>query len=477
MATGPLVLLPPEIIHDILLRCEPKDIATFSCVSKTAYALVYDTEDQYLWRQLFLNLYDDPRKSIRTLVAKESSSSFNWKDELQRRTDAEMVARRSLDTDPHEHTAERRKALVTFISMVQQALPALPDAKGDTLLSQNLQWLDKVLQESRFLRSSPLQTEIQLHSRLRAYIALSHDTSPDEDSRNSLAERRIKSRCFVYDIRNYKPGNGWGAFLADGSVNWQHIEHLANVVLTNLRELPWATSIPPLGLENTRPYSAPGPFLDADWAGVEGTWRRSVCFMDYRDLFGTHSPLCFAERLLSITYQFTAFNYSNVAGGPRNPVFFRDSRFREATRLIEVKLHLIEKDQLRFHEPSVELESSSSSSFSSSSGNADFDPRYPTLFFSGTSRGVSGNEAKIEGNVRIGVDGTVRWTFYDLIQGAVHNGSTLWCSKGVQLGGIASATGIVGSWSTSMHDQGDPVGPFWLWKVSHAHPSDLMDWT
>ncbi|GAW01398.1 f-box domain-containing protein [Lentinula edodes] len=408
-----LLSFPPEIIHHILVFCQPTDVATFA----------------------------------KTLVVDEASAEpFNWKDVLQRRTEAELIARRAQNVESHE----RRRALETFVTAALQALPAIKNSEEKEQPSSNLQWLDRVLRETHMLSQPILQTDsdsetIQLRSRLRAYVSLTHDPSDEEESTKVVAARRIESRCFVYDIRNYKPITHWGPFLANGFVNWQHIEHLGNVVLTNLRELPgsWATTVPSLGLENTQAFSAPGPCSDIDWAGVEGTWRRYVCFMDYRDLF--------------------AFNYSNVAHGPRNAEFFRDSRFREATRLIEIKLYLVSRSQLRFYTPSPDLE--------------DLKTRYPTLFFCGVSRGVSGNEAKVEGNVCIGIDGTIRWTFYDLIQGAVHDLSTLWCSKGVQLGGIASAAGIVGSWGTSVHDQGDPVGPFWLWKVPPAHSGALMDFT
>ncbi|KAJ3985379.1 hypothetical protein F5890DRAFT_1156935 [Lentinula detonsa] len=429
-----LLSIPAELVHHILAFCLPTDVANFSKICRLSFDLVYSGNDQFLWRELFLNSYDDPRKAIRTLTLDEVSflKPFDWKYELQSRTEAEIIARRT----PHAEPDERQRALETFISAALQALPTPRNTEDQPSL--NLQWLDRVLRETRMLNQ--LQTETQAHSRLRAYISLSHDPSTDEDSRQAVAARRIDSRCFVYDIRNYRNVNYWGPFLANGSVNWTHVEHLANVVLTNLRELPgsWAATVPPSGLENTRAFSAPGPYSDTDWAGVEGTWRRYVCFMDYRDLF--------------------AFNYSNVAHGPRNPEFFRDIRFREATRLIEIKLHLVQQSQLCFHEPSPDCE--------------NVETRYPTLYFCGTSRGVSGNEAKVEGSVCIGIDGTVRWTF-----GAVHNSSTLWCSKGVQLGSIASAAGIVGSWSTSMHDQGDPVGPFWLWKVPPAYTGPLRDFT
>ncbi|KAJ4476606.1 hypothetical protein J3R30DRAFT_3487757 [Lentinula aciculospora] len=436
-----ILSVPPELIHHILASCSPTDIATFSKVCRISYDLVY-SGDQFLWRELFLQHYDDPRKAILTLAIDEaafSAESFNWKNELQRRTEAEIIVRQT----PHD----RRRALEILISATIQALPASRNLEEQERPSYNLQWLDRVLRETHILSQIVPQNDsemIQLYSRLRAYISLTHDPSTNEESRQAVAARRIESRCFVYDIRNYKHITYWGPFLTNGSVNWQHIEHLANVVLTNLRELPglWAATVPPLGLENTRAFSAPGPYSDTDWAGVEGTWRRYVCFMDYRDLF--------------------TFNYSNVAHGPRNPEFFRDSRFREATRLIEIKLQLVTQSQLRFHDPAPDSE--------------NLKTRYPTLFFCGTSRGISGNEAKIEGNVSIGIDGTVRWTFVSAY-GAVHHSSTLWCSKGVQLGGIASAAGIVGSWSTSMHEQGDPVGPFWLWKVPHAHSGPLMDFT
>ncbi|GAW01401.1 f-box domain-containing protein [Lentinula edodes] len=403
-----LLSFPPEIIHHILVFCQPTDVATFA----------------------------------KTLVVDEASAEpFNWKDVLQRRTEAELIARRAQNVESHE----RRRALETFVTAALQALPAIKNSEEKEQPSSNLQWLDRVLRETHMLSQPILQTDsdsetIQLRSRLRAYVSLTHDPSDEEESTKVVAARRIESRCFVYDIRNYKPITHWGPFLANGFVNWQHIEHLGNVVLTNLRELPgsWATTVPSLGLENTQAFSAPGPCSDIDWAGVEGTWRRYVCFMDYRDLF--------------------AFNYSNVAHGPRNAEFFRDSRFREATRLIEIKLYLVSRSQLRFYTPSPDLE--------------DLKTRYPTLFFCGVSRGVSGNEAKVEGNVCIGIDGTIRWTFVSAY-GAVHDLSTLWCSKGVQLGGIASAAGIVGSWGTSVHDQ----GPFWLWKVPPAHSGALMDFT
>jgi len=93
--------------------------------------------------------------------------------------------------------------------------------------------------------------------------------------------------------------------------------------------------------------------------------------------------------------------YANIAGGPRNPSFFKDSRFREATRLIEVRLHLISRDQFHFDNYDARGESSSH-------------PLYPTLYFAGASRGLTGPEANIEGYVKVAEDGTIRWRFVSL---------------------------------------------------------------
>ncbi|KAK1226408.1 hypothetical protein PQX77_010619 [Marasmius sp. AFHP31] len=429
--------LPPELSSRILTFCYAKDLASFSQVSTQTYNLVYATEGQHIWRSVFLNTFDDPRR------ATEPRLDFDWKKELQRRTTARSIASSSTNSEDAE------QALNVFIDVVNEALPVTA-ADED---SKNIPWLDNLLLESRFLDTFDLSL-----TRLHALVNLSHEETGESNEERELVlrDRRTNSRFYVYDLQNYHIENGWAPFITGSSTaNWVHINHLIHVVLMNLREIPalWGRR-PPLGLEASRAYSAPGLGHSKveDWAGVEGLWRRYVCFMDYRDLYGT----------------FQSFNYSNIAGGPRSPKFFQDKRFREATRLIEVKLHLITRDQLKL--PNLLAPDSESSSSSSK-------PSRPTLYFIGTSRGSSGNEATIEGSVSVGKDGCVRWHFIDTIQATMYDGVTQWCSKGVQIGNIGSAAGVVGNWTTSVHDQGDPVGPFWLWKVEEDSAPSLVDFT
>jgi len=252
-----------------------------------------------------------------------------------------------------------------------------------------------------------------------------------------LEALRTRSRCLVYDIRNYRRETHYGPFLRGGQVNWVHAETIVNVIQMNLMELPdvWVDTRPPVGLEATRTYSVTGAVDRApgDWACVEGTWRRFVCFLDYRDIFN--------------------FNFQ----ANRDPSFFDDPNFKEITRLIELKLRLVPSSFIhRFM--FIHPRNSSNSS------------KFPNLYFAGTFNGINGNEATVNGSVSMGHDGVVKWRF-----AVIYDGHSEWSSEGIQIGNVGSAAGVIGSWTGSIHDHGDPVGPFWLWKVPDGHPSYLTD--
>ena len=62
-----ILTLPPEIIEQVLISTAaagfPHAIAAFAQTSKSNHALVSDTKDQHLWREVFLTTFDDPRAS------------------------------------------------------------------------------------------------------------------------------------------------------------------------------------------------------------------------------------------------------------------------------------------------------------------------------------------------------------------------------------------------------------------------------
>ncbi|KAJ7139741.1 hypothetical protein C8R44DRAFT_867854 [Mycena epipterygia] len=417
-----ILSIPLEIVEKILLLCHPRDVASFSGTCRFGEDLVHRSADHYFWRQLFLLLFDDPRNAVKSFRA--DPSSFDWKSELVRRMKAERAA--------FAGTSDRESALEAFVSVAEEALPQSSSAdSSDPPPSRNLEWLENILRNSRILDAYFPPNEAKFGDRLKAYMALSHKTE-NKDNAEDLQEIRTRSRCLVYDLRNYHAGNSWGPYLFNGKVNWTHVEGIINVVETNLREQRYGPiPRPPTGLQALRAHSAPGDYSGQDWAGVEGTWRRYVCFMDYRDLF--------------------AFNHGGT--NPRNPAFFDDREFREATRLIELNLYLIPREKLRISFPAGDPPVS---------GNPD----YPPLCFSGTSRAASSSqEAIVQGFVHMGQDHVPRWRFT-----SIQDGQPLWSSEGAQIGAVGSAMGVAGTWSAFHHGEGDPAGPFWLWKDGDERP-------
>jgi hypothetical protein len=270
-----LTAFPVEIVERVLAFCHPWDVASFAQTCRLAHSVVYHPTDQYLWRELFLfHPFDDPRCSLKILQG-SNSVPLDWRRELTRRMKAVRLI-----SSAHASAHEKACALGVLISVVQKTPPVIQDDRGDAVKSYDLVWLNRLLRRSRILDiqtnadTNPLHA--LLYSQLRSYAALTLDDKKDEKTQDRLKERRNTSRRFVYDLRNYTSDNSWGPYLNKGGVNWIHIECLINVILMNISDLPapWAHMRPPLGLEATRPYSAPGTCASSrDWAGVEGKSR------------------------------------------------------------------------------------------------------------------------------------------------------------------------------------------------------------
>ncbi|KAG2045253.1 hypothetical protein BDR03DRAFT_938300 [Suillus americanus] len=409
--------IPSEIIEHALTLCHPHDVASFSQTCRKALRLVYGSPDQYLWRQLFLLFpFDNP---LQVSSPSQEDGQFNWRKELHRRMEAQSIARRTSST-----LEDLLTVIETFISVVRSAAPVTWGY--ERVSSPNLLWVVEVLQSTNMLRSPLLfsQEGDQSLARLRAYLALTLDEYDDDDveGKERLKSIRMRSRCQVYDLRNYHQNNDWGPFnVTAGEVDWTHIESIINVVSMNLSDRPhdWPDTRPRYGLEATRAYSAPGTtaLATGDWAGIEGHWRRYVCFMDYRR-------------------------------GQQDSAYFDTPNFEEVVRLVELKLTLIDAQAI----PEVYmLDRFPDSPYK----------HYPTLYFTGSSWGIQGNEATVVGSVAMSEGGVVRWRFASIV-----NSHIQWSSEGVQIGGIASAFGVIGAWTGIRHDH----RPFWLYKVEDDHP-------
>jgi hypothetical protein len=278
-STQTVFQIPDEITEHALTFLHPLDVSKFSQTCRSAHTLVYGAADQYLWQQLFLAYpFDDPRKAVNRLTVVPEP---NWKAELQRRIRSELIA---FDIE-HRHD-EQSFAWETFVSAISDAQPVLPglEQQSDTLM-----WVTHILRDSKILDAPitwPDKSCNHLISRIRTSLALSFDKTEDASVKARLDVLRTRSQFRVYDIQNYRRDNRYGPYLRGGQMHWAHAEAMVNVVQMHLMELHgvWMDTRPPVGLEATRAYSVAGATdrLPADWACISGTWRRYVCFLDYR---------------------------------------------------------------------------------------------------------------------------------------------------------------------------------------------------
>lgn len=316
---------------------------------------------------------------------------------------------------------------------------------------------------------------------------------------------RTAARAYVYDLRMYSETNLWGPVLRDPSykpdanglasvdptyiARWRHLECLMMVIMFNIEEerltmaggalaFLLSTPSPPMTPDSLRPWSAPGftrRFGDAvererslgagaiavnadgwpdwdDWAGVEGKWKRIICFMDYRDLarynvsriekdpshsahFLLHS-LSKTNRTRNVDQRLALqFAQFNSTPDTRDTSIFEEDDFHEAVRCLNVDVRISHVDP----DP----------------------PSYcrarPKISFVGHSEYLTGEDTarQMRGSVECMPSGAIKWNLV-----SIWDGEERWTSQGVQIGGVGSARGVIGSWSGFEHNPGDPVGAF-----------------
>ncbi len=266
-----ILSIPLEVIQEILTFCSAKDVAAFSQTCSFSRDLVYSSDDSYLWRELLIHEFGDPRDSLahRTL---EECDNLDYKSLVQGRIRAEHIAFQS-----ESPAAVVWFAVQTFLDMVRTSEPYSNRRPRPSLAMERL---SIVLSSSSILhRTFPNHPAFldQAIAQLKAYFILSQ--VDDEDEPLPSEHQRNKSRCFAYDLSNYTRESSWGPYLANGGVNWIHVVHLMNVVWANLAELPprLFEFRPRVGLDAVRARSAPATFTDRDWAGVEGG-SADLCF-------------------------------------------------------------------------------------------------------------------------------------------------------------------------------------------------------
>ncbi|THV07828.1 hypothetical protein K435DRAFT_741185 [Dendrothele bispora CBS 962.96] len=215
-----------------------------------------------------------------------------------------------------------------------------------------------------------------------------------------------------------------------------------------------------------------------DWAGICGVWLRAVCWMDYRDLL----------------FHNFRINHPNMVGATGRR-YSNPEEIQETCRVFAITLRVIgyERVSAPLALPSTSAsrnngkddESEHQGSASSgkgkgkgkekateeeSNGAADYNPLVyllPVIHFAGEFRGSDVDthaHRRARGTVRMIGDGAVRWTMISSDASAPERDE--WTMEGVQIGGVGSQFGVIGLWTGARHEEGDPIGPTWAWKVT-----------
>ncbi|KAG2046576.1 hypothetical protein BDR06DRAFT_964924 [Suillus hirtellus] len=402
--TARITDLPLEVLEHILVILDPLDVASTAQVCRLFRGLVYSADDEHFWRALYLaQSFDDPRQAVSYLGNRRTD--IKWREELQNIIRARTIVNDVTVCRPDE----RCQVLRTLLDMVTN-LPPLPFPESEPT-SRNVVWMQKLLQDGEFLDlESHSHEEEQLRARLHTWFGLT-----DKDA---LATKRVVSRAYVYSQRNYRPSNSFGPFMRDGSgvVNWVHMQKLAHVFASALVEkeedeelafevcsmsLPFCQGFIPPSLDLSR---------ETDWAGVEGLWRISYCFMDHRELLIYNDPNLPEDE-------------------PLDHTIFEDGELEETFSAVDIFFRVI---------------------------NVERDPDHPTRPKINYVGEMDGNFS-IVGYVKLTPDHQVRWHFV-----AGNGDQPVWWGEAIVMGNIRSQYGVLGAWSTTLHDPQDPIGPFWM---------------
>ncbi|KAG8710217.1 hypothetical protein FRC08_017483 [Ceratobasidium sp. 394] len=471
-----LLDLPPEVLVLIICKLSPVALSRFSQSCRALHECVNGLGD-FLWRDLFLACWDDPADADNAVMAlrvpefcildgkrdgkgkctcsTSGSATFQWRDQVQRRTQTEKFLDRfgqSYDASSDKMSLRRYNSLATLLSM----LATTPPASATRTRSQNLTWVDKMLSPARFtpeyfmkhfFHDSDVRQQLTTDRQLTAQLQVHFLTPSARDAipRDRLELARLNARAYVYNLRNYRPERWHGPFIIDeaGAMqpNWVHLAACQWVILANLQQrrdilrrqqIGQGYPVPPLGAETAwgggakavvagrkaNPSRLNREGID-DWAGVEGVWRRIVCFMDYRD--------------------FHEYNYhgQRTSGGLDTSVF-KHEMFNEATRIITMALRITRSEP----------------------ADPPFEHR-PRLHFAGFSVANDTMISAVHGFVCMTPSGYVRWHLVTR-----YESDDRWVTEAVQIGEPGSAGGFIGTWTGNNHEPDDPAGPTWLWKIA-----------
>ncbi|EOA88297.1 hypothetical protein ACJQWK_01419 [Exserohilum turcicum] len=435
-----------DVLVQILEEINPEDLAACAQASKGFGDFI--RENTRIYKTVYLKHFDDPRRRRPTDPEPE------WVEALQRTVKCQKMllsADNDLKRDEFNYIASTVDNLLGTMS-----LDDLGTSRNKTLItdlflniSQNhdaFMCRSSLFERAGTAKQRPADDEEgrQLSAKLHSFFGF----PPSGAGTKDLATHPY-ARSRVYDLRNYTDQNEWGPFRKDGSmrVDWEMVESIMIVVghnsffgahnVPNPLRPPWFHPLDgvipdvPVDAGQAMPdYMAllKQPDLPLDMKDpyrVQGIWSRIVCFLDYTDLYH---------------YNFDSEARRMPADEPRAPLITE-----EATRHILMNLQVTDVTAPGPFE----------------------DPSMPIVHFRGKSKSVDAQwdpnaNSGIRGTVRMTANGDIRWKTISVF----HGGEERWRSDGVQIGGLRSPRGVVGTWFDKDFDIHGPAGPTVFWKIS-----------
>lgn len=278
-------ILPAEVIEHIILELDPIDVAALAQTSRSLQSLVYDAEDDHLWRSLYLKQpFDDPRTCVNFLG--EPRLLIDWKGELQQIIRCRIILRQCTlsnsrsDLSSKCPPAERRSVLEALWRLASN-IPLAPKAYSD--VADNLVWVTNILRSCDFLAEIAEPMDRQLQAKLHTYCGL---VASDID-----IKKRAKSRACCYNLLNYlQAPSQTGPYLSDGCVNWEQMRALHHVISMRISnsDPDFLLNNFPLSLVFCQPVLARDDEPADDWIGISTRlWSLAQCHCDSLQVHGT----------------------------------------------------------------------------------------------------------------------------------------------------------------------------------------------
>ncbi|OWZ39488.1 hypothetical protein C356_04100 [Cryptococcus neoformans c45] len=510
-AQSPFLSLCPELIQRVLSTFGGRNVvclANLAATCRKLRAYIYKCPDQAIWRDIYLEIYDDPRQAS-AFIKSRTTAEIDWRKRLQ---DREFTIRvlREWHVDCWELATQHLDRICDTLLDMYMDLPASFPGLGDdpscleadnfnrfysskpALNSSVLSYLlsspcfSDLYHHYRILPSSPqpiqrlrsrpssssnndnaiespaltfhsvrLQVQVCTHPKL----AKLHTLLPPRYDENEEQDREWRGfmRELVYSQKNFTERNDWGPFTPDGKVDWVLVDALGSVMMSNAQEIVhnpeisdhWHDSIMPqsFGVEPTR-----------GWGFSHIERPLGVADGDVWDWAGVQGSWCGSYAFLDYT-DWISLNEPRLILMRGRVAQLDLTHYHEAVGdLMRLDLTLDYPSPISPYTTLPPLTTHLPTTHNS---------RLPPIHFVGTSlqsKSVTPEAAplsSVRGVVQLTADDPpeVRWTL--VIRYA---GEDRWRLEGVQVGGRGSKRGFFGAWTDANKEEHSPNGPVWYWQ-------------